>query len=50
MTDLLGAVIEAHGGLERWRGVRAIDVRFNFSGGRAGRQRLSPPSAAELLD
>ena len=32
MTDLLPAVIEAHGGLERWRGVRAIDVRFNFSG------------------
>jgi len=32
MADLLGAVIEAHGGLERWRGVRAIDVRLNFSG------------------
>jgi hypothetical protein len=23
----------AHGDLERWRGVRAIDVVFNFSGG-----------------
>jgi hypothetical protein len=32
MTDLLGAAVEAHGGLERWRGVRAVDVRFNFSG------------------
>jgi hypothetical protein len=32
MTDLLTAAIEAHGGMERWRGVRAIDVRFNFSG------------------
>ena len=32
MTDLLEAAIEAHGGMERWRGVRAIDVRFNFSG------------------
>jgi hypothetical protein len=33
MIDLLDAVIEAHGGRERWRGVRAIDVVFNFSGG-----------------
>ena len=49
MTDLLGAVIEAHGGLERWRGVRAIDVRFIFSGGCAGREGLPPPSAGELL-
>jgi hypothetical protein len=32
MTTLLQAAIEAHGGLEQWRGVRAIDVRFNFSG------------------
>ena len=33
MSDLLNRTIEAHGGLERWRGVRAIDVVFNFSGG-----------------
>jgi len=33
MSDLLDRTIEAHGGLERWRGVRAIDVVFNFSGG-----------------
>ena len=32
MTGLLEAAIEAYGGMERWRGVRAIDVRFNFSG------------------
>ncbi|SEC96189.1 hypothetical protein [Bradyrhizobium erythrophlei] len=32
MTDLLDATIRAHGGLEAWRAVRAIDVRFNFSG------------------
>jgi hypothetical protein len=32
MTDLLQAAIEAHGGMERWRGVRSVDVRFNFSG------------------
>jgi hypothetical protein len=33
MSDLLDRTIEAHSGLERWRGVRAIDVVFNFSGG-----------------
>jgi hypothetical protein len=33
MNDLLDRTIEAHGGLERWRSVRAIDVVFNFSGG-----------------
>lgn len=32
MTDLLEAAIQAHGGMERWREVRAVDVRFNFSG------------------
>jgi hypothetical protein len=32
MTELLNAVLEAHGGLDSWRGVRAIDLRFNFSG------------------
>jgi len=33
MSNLLDRTIEAHGGLERWRDVRAIDVVFNFSGG-----------------
>jgi hypothetical protein len=33
MSELLDAVIAAHGGLERWRAVRSIDVTFNFSGG-----------------
>src|SRR3979490_170064 len=33
MADLLGSVIAAHGGLDRWRTVRAIDLTFNFSGG-----------------
>lgn len=32
MTDLLDSAIRTHGGLEAWRTVRAIDVRFNFSG------------------
>src|SRR5882672_5813943 len=31
MADLLSSVIAAHGGLDRWRAVRAIDVTFNFS-------------------
>ena len=33
MSDLLDQVIEAHGGTQRWRGVRSIEVLFNFSGG-----------------
>jgi hypothetical protein len=33
MSDLISSVIAAHGGLDRWRTVRAIDVTFNFSGG-----------------
>src|SRR6185295_17699312 len=33
MADLLRSVIAAHGGLDRWRTVRAIDLTFNFSGG-----------------
>src|SRR6202521_449328 len=33
MNDLLSSVITAHGGLDRWRTVRAIDLTFNFSGG-----------------
>lgn len=32
MTDLLGSVLEAHGGLAAWRDVRSIDVTWNFSG------------------
>jgi hypothetical protein len=32
MTDLLKAAIEAHGGMERWREVRSVDMRLNFSG------------------
>ena len=31
MADLLGFVIAAHGGFDRWRTVRAIDLTFNFS-------------------
>jgi 3-oxoacyl-[acyl-carrier protein] reductase len=37
MSDLLSSVITAHGGLDRWRTVRAIDVTFNFSGGLGAR-------------
>ena len=33
MNDLLDSVIAAHGGLDRWRTVRAIDLTFNFYGG-----------------
>jgi len=33
MNDLLSSVIAAHGGLDRWLTVRAIDVTFNFYGG-----------------
>jgi hypothetical protein len=33
MNDLLSSVIAAHGGLDRWSTVGAIDVTFNFSGG-----------------
>ncbi len=43
MSDLLDRTIEAHGGLERWRGVRAIDVVFNFFGGLLD---LTPPRSA----
>src|ERR1700680_2189166 len=32
MSELLDAVIAAHGGLERLSAVRSIDVTFNFSG------------------
>lgn len=32
MNELLERVMEAHGGAERWNGIRAIDVVFNFSG------------------
>jgi hypothetical protein len=33
MSELLDAVIIAHGGLDRWNAVRSVDVTFNFSGG-----------------
>jgi len=29
MTDLISFVVAAHGCLDRWRTVRAIDVTFN---------------------
>jgi hypothetical protein len=53
MADLLSSVIEAHGGLDRWRTVRAIDVTFNFSGGvldsrGRGRHRPAPGRRADL--
>jgi hypothetical protein len=32
MDPLLQVVIEAHGGLDRWAKVRAIDATFNFWG------------------
>ena len=44
--DLLGSVIAAHGGLDRWRTVRAIDVTFNFSGGLLDLKGLSRPPTA----
>jgi hypothetical protein len=31
MNELLDRVIDAHGGLARWRGERSIDVLFNYS-------------------
>jgi hypothetical protein len=53
MTDLLGSAIAAHGGLDRWHTVRAIDVTFNFSGGlldlRPGGAFLAAGSGAGLL-
>jgi hypothetical protein len=32
MGEPLDAAIAAHGGQERWRAVRSIDVTFNFFG------------------
>jgi hypothetical protein len=32
MGTLLDLAIEAHGGLDRWKAVRAIEVTFNYSG------------------
>jgi hypothetical protein len=32
-TGLLSSVIAAHGGIDRWHTVGAIDVTFNFSAG-----------------
>jgi pimeloyl-ACP methyl ester carboxylesterase len=39
MSELLDAVIGAHGGLGRWNSVRSIDATFNYSGGPGLRQR-----------
>ena len=36
MTELLDMVLQAHGGLERWRDVQSLDVRVSLT----GRQRL----------
>ena len=33
LSELLDAVITAHGGLDRRKAVRSVDVTFNFSGG-----------------
>jgi hypothetical protein len=33
MSDLLHAVIDAHGGAKRWHEIDAVDVTLNFSGG-----------------
>ena len=49
MTDLLTSVIAAHGGLDRWRTVRAIDVTFNFSGGLLRHRRARRRRSALLL-
>jgi hypothetical protein len=32
MSGLLDLVVQAHGGIERWNAVRAIEVTFNFTG------------------
>jgi hypothetical protein len=32
MSELLDLVVKAHGGMDRWNAVRAIEVTFNFSG------------------
>ena len=33
MTELLDMVLQAHGGLERWRDVQSLDVRISLTGG-----------------
>jgi hypothetical protein len=33
MTDLLTLALEAHGGLERWRKLKTLDVKLSVSGG-----------------
>src|SRR5271168_5369715 len=45
MSDLLSSVIAAHGGLGRWRTVRAVDVTVDLRWD-AGSQGLSRPSPA----
>lgn len=32
MTDLLELALEAHGGLENWKGVTGVDLRLTLSG------------------
>jgi hypothetical protein len=36
MSELLDAVITAHGGLDRWNAVRSVDVTFNLFGAESG--------------
>jgi len=33
MNELLDLVLQAHGGLERWRDVQSLDVRVSLTGG-----------------
>jgi hypothetical protein len=33
MSELLDVVLHAHGGLERWREVKSLDVRISLTGG-----------------
>ncbi len=32
MSDLLDFVLQAHGGLQRWRKVQSLDVRVSLAG------------------
>jgi hypothetical protein len=33
MSELLNFVLQAHGGLERWREVQSLDIRVSLTGG-----------------
>ena len=48
MSELLDAVIAAHGSLDRWNAVRSVDVTFNFSGG-LSTSRAFPGTIGPLL-